>query len=72
MKIKAWVGVEVFSYIVEDVHIFFSEEEALKWFKNYTGCNLGDELPEDFDETKIFEVEINLEDYNPSKRRNLR
>jgi len=56
-----WVGVEVYGLIVQDVHIFLKEEEAVKWWESYTGLEYGtlyDEdgncVDEDYDQTKIF------------------
>ncbi len=56
-----WVAVEVYGLLVQDAHIFWTEEEALDWFKVYTegltpetlydknGC-----VNEDYDQCKIF------------------
>lgn len=57
-----WVATEVYELIIQDVHVFKTEAEALKWFKGYTGAKYGTNLAEgefeDYDQTKIFEVEI--------------
>lgn len=65
---KLYVCVEVYGLIVQDVHVFWSEELADDWFKNYTGAS---EYPKDddaysefieefhdYDQTKIFIVEV--------------
>lgn len=65
---KIWIAVEVYELIVQDVHIFYTEAEAEKWFKDYTGQNYGEEIHEDYDETKIFEIELNNLEGNPSHR----
>jgi len=63
-KQKIYVGVEVFQGIVEDVHIFRTPVEAEKWFRSLTGESYDlfyseglNELS-DYDQTKIFEIEI--------------
>ena len=33
---ELWIGVEVFQLIVQDVHVFKTEEEAEKWFREWT------------------------------------
>lgn len=65
---KIWIGVEVYQLIINDVHVFFTEDDARTWFKDYTGINYNDLLKkpqlldEDHDQTKIFEVDIDRED----------
>jgi hypothetical protein len=61
MTDQVHVGVEVCGLIVQDVHIFLSEDEAEKWFKEYTGLEYGtlyDEqgecVDDEYDQTKIF------------------
>jgi len=56
-----WVGVEVYGLIVQGVHIFWKEDDAVKWWETYTGLVYGtlyDEdgncVDEDYDQTKIF------------------
>ena len=58
------IAVEVCDLTVQGVHIFLSEEEAEKWFKEYTGLDYGtlyDEygacVNDEFDQTKIFILE---------------
>jgi len=59
-----WVCVEVFQGVVGDVHLFATEEEADKWFKEYTGYSYkkfyvdGQASDDDYDQTKIFELEL--------------
>lgn len=64
---QAWIGVEVYQFIVQDVHVFTDFEKAKAWFKEYTGIDYlyfgperqgNPELPEDYDQTKIFEVQL--------------
>ncbi len=56
-----WVGVEVYGLLVQGARIFWSAEEAEKWFEKYTGLKYGtlyDEdgncVNDDYDQTKIF------------------
>jgi len=55
-----WVAVGVLGLLVEEVHIFWTEEEAEEWFKEYTGYDYNDwiqsEEPLDleYDQCKIF------------------
>jgi hypothetical protein len=71
---KLWIAVEVFQGVVQDVHVFKTREEAEKWFKGYTGLSYENyyaepdtypeveegEYNEDYEETKIFEAEVEL------------
>uniref|UniRef100_A0A6M3LZ23 Uncharacterized protein n=1 Tax=viral metagenome TaxID=1070528 RepID=A0A6M3LZ23_9ZZZZ len=59
-----WVGVEVYGLIVQAAHIFWKEEEALAWFKKYTGYDYDEwiqnaregkePLDLEYDQCKIF------------------
>ena len=56
-----WVGVEVYGLIVTEAHIFWKEDEAVKWWEDYTELKYGtlyDEngrcVNDDYDQTKIF------------------
>ena len=66
ISLKLYVAVEVYELIVQDVHIFKSEKQAKEWFRKYTGIPHDDfyenDEPaiEEYDQTKIFEVDINL------------
>jgi hypothetical protein len=69
VKKKLYIAVEVFQLIINDVHVFTDLEKAKAWFKEYTGFDyVFDEegsLPEkfyngDYDQTKIFETEVDL------------
>lgn len=59
-----WVGVEVLGLIVQDVHIFWTEEEANEWFKIFTEGltpeTLYDErgncVNNEYDQCKIFPI----------------
>ena len=59
-----WVTVEVYGLIVTDVHIFWTEEEAVKWWEDYTGLKYGtlyvdgECMNDDYDQTKIFALGI--------------
>ncbi len=67
---QIWVGVEVYQLIVTDVHIFTDFDKAKTWFKEYTGVEYEvdekgelpdffyERIPEDYDQTKIFKVEM--------------
>ena len=64
---KLFIGVEVYALIVSGVHVFTDEAEAKEWYRNYTGVSWNDDpevreqtVHEDFDQTKIFEVETGL------------
>ncbi len=62
---KLIIGVEVFQGIVNDIHVFPDTQRAAEWFKSYTGVDwyeklAGDkDLSDNFDQTKLFEVEVN-------------
>lgn len=58
---KLVIGVEVFQGIVTDAHAFPDWGAAQNWFKDYTGVVHGsqDSLSDNFDQTKLFEVEVN-------------
>ncbi len=51
----------MFQGIVHDVFIFPDWGAAQDWFKKYTGVVHGsqDPVPDNFDQTKLFEVEVN-------------
>jgi len=58
---KTYVATEVYDLVIQDIHLFSSEEEADEWFKEYTGLDYGtlyDEhgecVKKEYDETKIF------------------
>ena len=60
-----WVGVEVYGLIVQAAHIFWKEEEALAWFKKYTGLaygtlydSAGRCVNEDYDQCAIFTLGV--------------
>lgn len=57
---KLYVAVEVFGLLVTDVHGFWNEQQAHDWFKGYTGVDYAEdvELPDDYDQTKIFLIEV--------------
>lgn len=61
---KKWIGVEVYELIVGGIHLFDTEEDADKWFKKYTGVDYPktneewEALDEDYDQTKIFEIDV--------------
>jgi len=64
MADKITIGVEVYDLVIQDVHIFLSEEEAETWFKEYTGLDHGtlyDEhgqcVKDEYDQTKLFVLE---------------
>jgi len=60
MKRKLIIGVEVFQGIVTDAHVFPDWNKAQDWYKDYTGTVHGsqDELSDNFDQTKLFEVDL--------------
>lgn len=82
MKVKLYIGVEVFGLIVTDVHVFLTEDEQYDWYKGYVGLHhpsrhlikpdmsrdmIHDimeqhysEMGEDYQETKLFDVEIDI------------
>jgi len=61
-----WVAVEVYGLLVQDVHIFWTAEEAEEWFENYTEGltpeTLYDEhgncVNNDYDQCKIFALGV--------------
>lgn len=61
-----WVAVEVYGLLVQDVHIFWTEEEAEEWFKGFTEGltpeTLYDEhgncVNDDYDQCKIFALGV--------------
>ena len=67
-NMKVWVAVEAFQGVVQDVHLFFTEDKADKWAKKYVNDDAEylaylrgkGEYPEDsdYDQTKIFELDI--------------
>lgn len=69
-KLEAHVLVKCFQGLTDDCNIFFKLEESKKEFEEYTGVSYdlvygedGDyesHMPEDFDQTKIFTVELEL------------
>lgn len=67
-----WILVKVYGLIVESVELFFSEEEAIEAWENYTEFNYkqlqeDEEYKEffhaaDYDQTKIFEIDLSPDD----------
>lgn len=64
---RIWIAVETYEGLVQDVHLFFKEKEALDWYQDYTGFSYGKNNNEDYEETKIFVIDLN---FNPSYREN--
>jgi len=65
---KMYVLVETSELIVQDVKVFFNNDDLKKEFKEFTGVaeedfydSLGNAINEDFDQTKVFEIELPLE-----------
>jgi len=66
--LKMYLLVETSELIVQDVKVFFDNEKLKEEFKRFTGVaeedfydSLGNPVNEDYDQTKILEVELPLE-----------
>ena len=77
MEVKLYIGVEVQGLIIQDVHVFTDPAKQFEWFKETTGVDYweytnrlaeGEDsdciLSEDWDQTKLFNVTVDVPVYD--------